>query len=48
MQSQLPSLEDISLEEGLLANQDDGIENDLAAKEAEHPPPQDGATSERS
>ena len=48
MQSQLPSMEDICLEEGLLANQEDGIDNDLAAKEAEHPPPQDVTTVEES
>ena len=35
MHSQAASVEDISLEEGLLANQEEGPDGDLPAKEAE-------------
>ena len=45
MQSQLPSVEDITLEEGLLAHQEDSLDGDLPAKEATHDVT---ATTERS
>ena len=37
MQSQLPSVEDITLEEGLLANQEDHLYEELESKEAMAP-----------
>ncbi|KIP02015.1 hypothetical protein PHLGIDRAFT_96431 [Phlebiopsis gigantea 11061_1 CR5-6] len=42
MQSQLPSVEDITLEDGLLANQEDRLDEDIELKGA---PPHDGVHS---
>lgn len=38
MRSQVVSAEDICLEEGLLANEEDDIDSDLPTKEVDHPP----------
>ena len=47
MQSQLPSVEDITLEEGLLAHQEDELDGDLPDKE-QVPPHDVAAATDRS